>query len=295
MKARIASKQATNKLRKAVRSGDAESVSRVIASNAYVDQRDSEGNTPLMIAARLGHLDIVVQLIESGGASPNRWNDDSNNALTLAADAGHRKVVEYLWTVASKEVCQSVGELSLLIGEKRRRRKKDARVEKLVEAATGGLEDVVSQLISEGVAPDSISQEGQSALHLAAFYSRLGVMELLLQSGASADVLNEDEGPCGGPFSTPLAQVAGSSFAEHRVEAMNLLLAAGANPNAQDAYGMTPLMNAIDYQTGYPDSVQCLLNAGAKVTLRNKEGETALVIAERFQRDEILALLCNSE
>lgn len=295
MKARIITKEATNKLRKAVRSGDTESVRRIIASNAYVDQRDGEGNTPLMMAARLGHLRIVEQLVESGGASPNRWNDDSDNALTLAADAGHRNVVDYLWTVASKEVCESVGELSLLIGEKRRRRKKDARVEKLVEAGMGGFEDIVSQLIASGVDADSISQEGQSALHLAAFYSRLEVIELLLHSGGNVDVLNEDEGPGGGPFSTPLAQVAGSAFAEHRIEAMSMLLAAEANPNSQDAYGMTPLMNAVHYQAGYPDSVQHLLNAGAKVTLKNKKGDTALDIAEKFRRDEIVTILRDSK
>lgn len=57
------------------------------------------------------------------------------------------------------------------------------------------------------------------------------------------------------------------------------LIAAGADVNASDQYGITPLMIAVADTTG---AVQQLLTAGARVNAKDKiEGQTALFIAVR--------------
>lgn len=57
-----------------------------------------------------------------------------------------------------------------------------------------------------------------------------------------------------------------------------LLLATGADANALNPYGQSPLHLAAKY--GYTTIAQMLLAAGAKVTLRNREGKFAADLAE---------------
>ncbi len=59
---------------------------------------------------------------------------------------------------------------------------------------------------------------------------------------------------------------------------ITLLLATGADANALNPYGQSPLHLAAKY--GYTAIAQMLLAAGAKVTLRNREGKFAADLAE---------------
>jgi len=58
------------------------------------------------------------------------------------------------------------------------------------------------------------------------------------------------------------------------------LIKAGADVNAKDKDGFTPLMIASMY--GHIDCIRELIKAGANVNLKNKNGETALMIAEKY-------------
>ena len=69
---------------------------------------------------------------------------------------------------------------------------------------------------------------------------------------------------------------------------VELLLAAGSNPNAQDYTGTTALMLIWDCDL---EITKALIEAGADQRLRNKEGETALDIAKRKKQRKIMALL----
>ena len=60
-------------------------------------------------------------------------------------------------------------------------------------------------------------------------------------------------------------------------EAVRLLLAAGANPNASTAWGWTPLMSAVD--RGHTDAARLLLEAGANSNAADDSGTTVLTRA----------------
>lgn len=70
-----------------------------------------------------------------------------------------------------------------------------------------------------------------------------------------------------------------------QLEAVKLLLEAGANPNAVDKKGNTPLMIAASGLAGDAErewhTVDCLLRAGADPSRRNHEGKTATDISEK--------------
>jgi hypothetical protein len=58
------------------------------------------------------------------------------------------------------------------------------------------------------------------------------------------------------------------------------LIAAGANPNAQDSSGRPALMLAVEWDNA--DCAQALISAGADPTLKNKDGQSAADYAEAF-------------
>ncbi len=75
-------------------------------------------------------------------------------------------------------------------------------------------------------------------------------------------------------------------------EAVRVLLAAGANPNAIDSDGNTPLMLAASGVAGDEErewrTVDCLLRAGADPTRRNNDGKTATEISKNTRIDSTL-------
>ena len=74
------------------------------------------------------------------------------------------------------------------------------------------------------------------------------------------------------------------------IEDVRLLLAGGANANAQTEIGMTPLMIAVCRNN--PQLVRILLEAGVETSLRNIYGDSAASMAESVTNaDEVLELL----
>lgn len=68
---------------------------------------------------------------------------------------------------------------------------------------------------------------------------------------------------------------------------------AGANVNAQDEFGQTPLMYAAGSSTN-PDIITALIKAGAKVNMQTAAGWTALMYAARDNKNlDILVALMN--
>ena len=72
-------------------------------------------------------------------------------------------------------------------------------------------------------------------------------------------------------------------------EASHLLLVRGANPNGRDKVGNTPLMGACF--KGYVELVELLLECGADASLKNQAGADALQLATMFGQDAIVAVL----
>ncbi|XP_055680728.1 putative ankyrin repeat protein RF_1087 isoform X2 [Lutzomyia longipalpis] len=71
-------------------------------SHSWVDIMDEEGNTPLMVACRLGFVDCVRILIASG-ADVLHVNRTGINALTLAALSGCVETIKCLLMVTPIE------------------------------------------------------------------------------------------------------------------------------------------------------------------------------------------------
>ncbi len=88
----------TNKgmsLRMAVNSGRLEEVERLLSEGADINDRASNGMTPLILASWMGHTKVVELLLRKG-ADVNAKSNIGSTALKLATERGHKKIIALL-------------------------------------------------------------------------------------------------------------------------------------------------------------------------------------------------------
>jgi uncharacterized protein len=142
-------------------------------------------------------------------------------------------------------------------------------------AALGDLGEIRRHL-DNGADVDARSPDGFTALGLAAFFNRPEVVALLLQEGA--DPMARSDNPM-------LVAPVDSAAAAGAMEALDVLLAAGADPDSRQAGGYTPLMSAA--MLGNLRMAQRLLAAGADPSLRSDDGRTAADFARGKGHQEL--------
>ncbi len=84
-----------NNIFTAIRSIDYTSINILLSDGTAVDTVDRQGNTPLMIAAKIGNPRIV-DIILSHNPDLNKTNNKGATALMIATESGQRHIVEKL-------------------------------------------------------------------------------------------------------------------------------------------------------------------------------------------------------
>ena len=145
------------------------------------------------------------------------------------------------------------------------------------EAAALGYLDRLREMIADDPgATRSLSADGYTALHFAAFFAKPEAARILLEAGAPVDTVAANE---------MRVQPLHSAAAGRQIEICRLLLAAGAEVDARQAGGFTPLHEAA--QNGDPEMVELFLSAGADPTLTTDDGRTAADIAEESAHPDV--------
>jgi ankyrin repeat protein len=154
----------------------------------------------------------------------------------------------------------------------------------IFEAAALGRADRVRELLAAdpGLARAQ-SPDGFTALHLPAFFGGPGTADAaraLIEAGADVSARSENSF-----WVLPLHSAASGGHAE----IVEVLLAAGAEPDPRQRHGWTPLHAAA--QNGDLRSLEALLAAGADPALTNDDGRSATDLASGAGHDELVARL----
>ena len=83
----------------------------------------------------------------------------------------------------------------------------------------------------------------------------------------------------------------GRAALNNEVSMARWLITRGANVNAVDKLGMTPLLWAASMDFGDPAMIELLLQSGARADARNKDGLTALDLARKYGHTEVVPAL----
>ena len=67
----------------------------------YLNEKDKDGNTALILASSNGNVEVVKYLIDSG-ANVNIKNNECKTALDLAEENGYEEIAEILKNAGAK-------------------------------------------------------------------------------------------------------------------------------------------------------------------------------------------------
>lgn len=147
-------------------------------------------------------------------------------------------------------------------------------------------ERVASLLDQRPLAAVEPFETGMLPLHLAAYFNRTEIAKMLLNCGANVNAFSLNEAPTIPRNAALHAAIAGGAW-----ETAELLMAHGADVNAVNSIGGTPLHNAA--ARANPEIVERLLAAGAQANARNHNGETPLALALKKGHTTVANILRN--
>ncbi|XP_076611950.1 kinase D-interacting substrate of 220 kDa B isoform X5 [Chaetodon auriga] len=222
-----------------------------------VDGRSDNGQTPLMLAAEQGSLEIVQELIRRG-ANVNLDDVDCWSALISAAKEGHVDVVKELLENSAYIEHRDMGGWTALMW-----------------AAYKGRVEVTTLLLEHGANPNTTGQYSVYPIIWAAGRGHADIVKLLLHNGAKVN--------CSDKYgTTPLIWASRKGH----FDCVMHLLENGADVDQEGANSMTALIVAV--KGGYTDVVKELLKRNPNVNMTDKDGNTALMIAAKEGYTEIV-------
>jgi ankyrin repeat protein len=145
-------------------------------------------------------------------------------------------------------------------------------------AAAGDLARVDACVAAAPWTLQSLSADGWTALHLAAFLGRDAIVVRLIELGADAR-------QWGRAFETNLPIHAACAGGRIGTAAFAKLVAATGDPDITPKHGYTPLMEAA--MQGSADLCEVLLAAGADKTRKHPDGRTAADLAREKNHPEL--------
>ncbi|RKL08731.1 hypothetical protein BFJ70_g16744 [Fusarium oxysporum] len=226
-----------------------------------INAKDSNGRTPLALAAAAGH-EAIVRLLLDWGAHIEAVDKEGRTPLSMAIEQGHEAIVQLLLDQGAYiEAADKGGQTPLWW------------------AAWKGHEAIVRLLLDRGAYIEATDKHyRRTPLSMAVEEGHEAVVQLLLDRGAYTEAADK-----GGR--TPLWWAA---WKGHEA-VVRLLLDRGAYIEAADQWGSTPLWRAA--AVGHEAVVRLLLDRGAYIEAADKEGRTLLWWAAWKGHEAVVQLL----
>ena len=269
-------------LASAVKNGLYDRVSLLLAHGADAAGSDEvySGRTHVENARLHGHADIAALLLAKGAEEPEMSAEDQFRAAVMAGDEPKSKQL----LLENPEFVNQQGLMT--------------------DAAGSGRVRTVQLLLDLGANPDLSAKNGRVALHEAAWSGRSQVIELMLERGASPDVREKDHNATPAGFANHAGQFdVRDLLLDHSRDVFDLTRF-GKAERLRELFEENEDLAASSDEKGHtllhhlgtvgPDgeaTVDLLLEYGANINAKAKDGSTPLSIAQANENDEIADLL----
>ncbi|KAG2415546.1 hypothetical protein HFD88_006737 [Aspergillus terreus] len=279
-----------------------------------INSRDPYGQTPLILAVRYGHQDVVDILLSCSNADPNLTDDDGLSPLSIASQLGYSGIVQSLLSTGrvdpnhtaldglSPIMYAARGGHNLVIELLLADEKTNPGPEELTSAVSMRSADVLRLLLESGrVGIDSFRGGSGGTFMMAVQSGSKEVISLLLQHGHA-----NAPRPLGMPAHVAVANYMGlpaSSDSPENEKIFWLAIEKGlvdvvvlflhnrmVDPDLADSGGKTVLMVAAENR--HKEVVEALLRVGsAFADAMAENGDTALFVAVARRDVEITRIL----
>ncbi len=275
----------------AARDGDVEAIRRLIAQGADLEKPDGPQNyRPLHAAARWGGPAAVTALLDAGAQRDARGGWE-RTPLHVAAAHGR---VDAARVLIDRGADLAAEDLSLdtplalaelvhqdAVADLLRSKGATVRARDISWAALNGDRERIDELVAQGVDVSAPAVRGQTPIVLAMSSGNEKLVPFLISKGARVDTTMPEAG----------RQALHFAAAWELREAFEQLVAAGANKEARDDNGATPLLVASRHAS--PEMIRWLiedqgLDPRAETT---RPAENALHLAARNGNIEVVKLL----
>jgi ankyrin len=260
----------------ATKNSDVSALRTLLKQGVNVSAATADGTTALHWASYRDNIEMADLLIRAG-AKVDAANDLGATPLWIASTNGSSLMVRRLLQAGAHP------NLALLLGET-----------PLLAASRSGNADVITQLIDKGANVNARGARGQTPLMWAVAEQHPDAVKVLLSRGADvharSEVLSQMMAapPHGKPEYNRMIPFGGETallFAARAgdLESARLLLAAGANVNDADAWGVSAMVLAA--HSGFTELVAFLLDRGADA---NASGPGFTALHEAIMRRDIV-------